>query len=802
MSDGRTTRLAALLVLLVLAPTALAATPTTTKTSADGTDGQEITDLAIDPSGQYAATVVAFDSTKSSATGGLLGQTPAGNLHKDIYICDHGTTDRSGSGTGCRGLRQSIGPLDTITPNYAQHVDATLADRQGKYVVGGPDERITLWQHTSDQAVWTASADDAQKVLNVSIAPDASRIVAAVGATNPATPSKIEVRKGSDGSQIWNLTLQNAAHASVRPTSLDYARSGNVLAIGTNDGILLVDPSGSAPTGDLGGIPQAQSVGRVVLSGDGQSVAAAASNGVFFAHVTLGPKPSVVTNAVFNRGFGEAAQDVAMSLDGSRFAAAAGNKVYFFRALDTSAIAEPIGDAYDAGARVSSLAYDDKGTFLVATAGNNVFAFGPNKNTPLWSFDATQTAFGALDGPLRKVVVSDDAQRVIVAGRTKMMAYGNVLGVTASLASPTGSASIAPTQTVAVALTVKNTGSLSDNYSFIVDAPVLWSATTIPDLRLDPEESKELRFNVTAPAGEAPGVKSVAVRVRSQVAEDLAARRNVAPKGSDPVSFTFTIPRSVVLNVSAPDDRLLLRQGGEQTVVVTLRNEGNAEGVVNLSTRQELTRGASWSIAFEGGDQVRVPASSSVNVNMLVTAPSDAGSGDRNIITIRAREGDAVDATDQVIAYVNAQFGAELRTNQTSWEFYPGQTQSIKLNVTNVGNTDDIYNLTQSITPASVASDWRVTIESEQVSVARGQTKQVLVTVKAVASDAREASLVLKAISQSSPDKTEKTLPLSLLTVPRPPTEPTKKGLLPGPELFLVLGAIALLALARRGGRR
>ena len=53
--------------------------------------------------------------------------------------------------------------------------------------------------------------------------------------------------------------------------------------------------------------------------------------------------------------------------------------------------------------------------------------------------------------------------------------------------------------------------------------------------------------------------------------------------------------------------------------------------------------GASWDVVFEGGDQVRVPASSTKTINMLVTAPSDAGSGDRNIITIRAREGDAVE---------------------------------------------------------------------------------------------------------------------------------------------------------------
>jgi uncharacterized membrane protein len=794
MSDGRLMCLAIFCILLV-SPLAAAATPASNRTAADSAGGQDITDLAVDPTGQFVAAVVAYDNTRIS---GLIGAS-----RDDVYLCDYGAAASPNSG-GCRGLRHS----PTVTPssqplNAPQRVDAAYEDgggRQGVFAVAGPSYFLSAWRSTLNVPSWTTRTVDNLTALNISFTGDAKRVVVGTAPTAISAGGYVEVRNVENaGALLWRIALSNAAGANVRPTSLDVSRTGNLLAIGTSDGLLVTDPTtGTAPTGTLGGIPQVDAVNRAILSADGRFVVAAASNGIFLGTITReNGKPVITPSTVFNRGFGAPAQEAAFALDGSRFAAASGTKIHFFQRLDTAAVAEPVGEAYDAGATVSSIAYDAKGELLVAVAGSKVFGFGPGKNTPIWSFDATQAAYGAVDAPLREVAVSDDAQRVIVAGKTKTMAYSNVLGVAATLVSTNATTTLAPTQTLSLSLTVKNTGSLTDNYSFSVVTPIGWPTATAPSARLDPDETRTVRFDVTAPAGGEPGVYGVQVRVRSALSEE----RNPQVGYIASPSFNISIPRSVVLKVEAPDDRLLLRQGGEQTVAVTLRNEGNARGVVNLSARQELTRGASWDIRFTP-EQVEVPAAGSAQISMIVSAPSDSGSGDRNVITIRAREGTSVEATDQIIAYVDAQFGAELRTNRTGWEFYPGQVQTIRLNVTNIGNTDDLYNLTSAVTPTAVESDWRVTLESEQLSVTRGQTKQITVTVKAVASDAHDATLTLRTISQSAPDRTENSLVLNLIPIPRPPTDTDRDRLLPGLAPMLVVLAIALLAVARHGGRR
>lgn len=798
MFDGRLARLAILCILMV-SPLAAAATPATNRTAADSADGQDITDLAVDPTGQFVAAVVAFDNTRVQGTP-LSSTSP----HDDVYLCDYGAALQPGSGTGCRGIRHDkvVDPA-AQAPNAPQRVDATYEDtsgRQGVFAVTGPGAFVSAWRSTLNVPSWTVETVDELPALNVSVTSDAKRVAVGTAPTSLSAPGYVEVRNlASQGELFWRILLKNAAGGDVRPTSLDISRTNSILAIGTTDGLLVTDPTTpAAPTGTLGGIPQVDAVNDVVLSADGRFVVAAASNGVFLGAITReNGKPVITPSTVFNRGFGVPAQEAAFSLDGSRFAAAAGSKIHFFHRLDTAAVAEPLGEAYEAGATVTSLDYDAKGELLVAVAGSKVFGFGPGKNTPIWSFDATQGAFGSVDAPLRHVAVSDDAQRVIVAGKTKTMAYSSVLGVNATLTSTNATTTLAPTQTMSLSLTVKNTGSLTDNYSFSIVTPIGWPTATAESVRLYPEESRTVRFDVAAPAGGEPGVYGVQVRVRSALSETRDPQAGIIASPS----FNISIPRSVVLKVEAPDDRLLLRQGGEQTVSVTLRNEGNARGVVNLSARQELTRGASWDIRFNP-EQVEVPAAGSAQVSMIITAPSDSGSGDRNVITLRAREGTTVEATDQVTAYVDAQFGAELRTNRTSWEFYPGQVQTIRLNVTNIGNTEDVYNLTSSVTPGAVESDWRVTLESPQVSVTRGQTKQISVTVKAVASDAREATLSLRALSQASPDRTENSLVLNLLTIARPPTDSDRDRLLPALAPMLVVVAIALLAVLRHGGRR
>lgn len=818
MLGGRFLRFA-ILLLLVVSPLAAAASPTPNRPNADGTSDQEITDMAADPSGQFLAAVVAVDASLTGPTGGLgLPTSGTGGSKPDVYMCDYGPATAPTSGGGClSGSYSGISPA----PGATQRVDTTVVTapnggNQGVFAVAGPGSSVSKWVQTSTAPEWTGSVRDGMLAVNVSIAPDGRRFAFATAATSPTTPGRIEVWGANSSSQnresyLWDLQLQNTEGATVRPTTLDWSRTGNVLAVGTSIGLLLMDPSGARPPSNLDGISQPGNVNSVQVSKDGSRVVAGGQNGVFLISTTrTGERITVVPNENFSRGadvLGGAVQEVAMTLDASRFAAAAGNRVHFFvRSSNPSQLAFSSGE-YDTGARISDMAYDETGQILVVVSGSKVFGFGPHKSTPIWQFDATASAFGGLDAPLKKVSVSDDGQRILVAGRTKTMAYTSKIAVAATLTSNSGTTAFQPTQLVPLTLSVRNAGSLTDRYTFVVEAPSnQWTLSAVDSIQLDPEDVGTVRFNMTVPAGASDGAYGVKVRVRSESEFNLSQRRGQATVYIAEPSFNFTIPRSVVLKVEAPDDLVNVQQGTSQTIAFIIRNEGNAEGVVNLTIDQELSSGASWAHRFEPGEQVRVRPGEPQSVNLVITAPGDVAKGGENVITIRAREGDTVEATDRITASVEAEFGTQLATNRTQWEFYPGQTHTITLNVTNIGNIAASYNLTYDFTPTANAGDWRVTFGTNRlVDLQPGTTERVIVTVKAVASTARDATLTLKTHSDKDPQRQVDELDLAFVVVEQPPDEDDDKGNpLPGPSALLVLVGVAAIALARRyrGGRR
>lgn len=793
MLDGSFWR-TALIAILLLAPVAAAAPPAKNLDAPTSLEGQDLTDFALDSTGQFGMAVVALSA---KIPGTLL--TPP-DAKRDVYPCNFGPATTPTSGQPCRGLNH--GTSVSGTPGAGQSVDATSYPSTGgvaaRYAVGGPGPTISLWSHSQDTALWTKSVGDNFVVVNVSVAPEGKRVAAGLSPSSMTGGGRIAVFDGASGNLLWDYNLTESG-VGVRPTSLDWSRSGGILAVGTSSGVFLFQGDGTRPTSAPGGITSTGLVHKVVLSEDGSTLAVAAANGVFYAHLRReGGKVLADASSVYNRQFNDgAATDVAMSLDGARFAAVSGNKIHFFARNNTAVLAEPVGDAFDAGAKVADITYDAKGSLLVAIAGDNVYGFGRSRNAPIWSFTATKPELGALDGPLRKVAVSDGAERVVVAGKTKLMVYGSVVNARGVLASPSGATTIAPATEFPLTLTVTNTGSLPDNYTLVVNSPVGWSTSGVPTLSLDPEQSGQVNFTVAAPAGQTPGSFGVEVRIRSQAQLAATGRSDVWVAGA---AYNLTVPRSVALVVEVEDEKIELRQGGDFTLPLKIRNQGNAEGVVNLSATQETTRGASWDIRFSS-PQLRIRAGESVDLSMLITAPADGASGERNIITVHAKEGTTVDAKKEIIAYVDPIFGAELRTTNTTLTFAPGDIRTVSVTIQNVGNTEDVYNLTQLLTPVGATNDWRVTLDREQVTIPRGETRTVGVTVKPAVSEPRDATLTLRTQSQSDPEKREDTLVLTLLAAAPEPTDDDDR-LLPLPAPLWIVALVAAVALLRRGGRQ
>ncbi|HET6399169.1 MAG TPA: NEW3 domain-containing protein, partial [Candidatus Thermoplasmatota archaeon] len=617
-------------VLVLLVPSVAAAPPATNLPSAFSLGGQDVSDLAMDPSGQYVAGVVMVDPTRLVP---LPGQTRT----DDIYPCHFGPPSSAFTGSGCRSPGLQHGTSRRTTQLSArQAVDYTSFFSGGlvaRYAVAGPSDTLSLWSTISDTPEWEIQVPGNQAVVNVSLSPDAGRVLAAT--VPPSGAGRILMYNGTASDGATGVLMWDYNFTDTRPSSMDYARSGAVAAVGTTVAgatvtpeVFVLKPITRKPIlgQEIHRFSAAGDVNHVLLSASGAALVVGTAQGVHYVPIdTATGKPADIRSFTQLPG---GAQRVALSLDGERFAAASGSKIHFFRFLGGTLISERVGTEFDAGAPVADLAYDATGDLLVAIAGTRVYGFGETRTTPIWSFDASEGANGGLDGPLRKVVVSDGGERIVVAGKTKLMPYRTLLSATATFVQAQR-LEVRPASNVQLSITVTNKGSLPDNYTFGTRFPPGWNGVSPSMVHLNPEESAVVNLSLDVPAGQAPGFYGVEVDVRSEAAQRLGREKTIVATPA----LNLTVPRSIVLNVTTADDRIpSLRQGGEITIPVTVRNRGNAEGVVNLSTTQVLSRGTPWPLRFDA-EQVSVPAGGERTVSLIVTAPADAASGDRNDIT-------------------------------------------------------------------------------------------------------------------------------------------------------------------------
>ena len=806
MIDGSSWRVA-LVAILVVTPGVLAGNPTPILSAPSGTDGQEITDLAVDATGQFAMAVVSVDAGDVNTLPGL----PVAQSKNDVYACDFGPVTASASAQSCVGARHAKTP--GTAARLAQSVAATSLVPPGgtgltaRYAVGGPANRVSFWSGTEQASRWETTVDGDQPVLNVSINPNGTRVAAATDApVNGGGRLFVYDATATSGSTNlkWSFDLvdPDGQKVGVRPRDMEFPPGGRYLAVGTtprtggdNGAVLFFDLQSEArPSAPAGKVSVRGAVTEIALSADGKAMVVGTTGYVYYFELPNGlPDPN--RQAWARDVGGSPATAVAITGDGSHFAAAAGGRIHFYRHIaDSSRIAESIGDVagYAAQAPVADLAYDATGRLLVAVAGDKAFGFAAGRTTPMWTFSPTQAIHGGLDAPLTKVSVSQDAQRFVVAGRTKLMPYATKVAAALEPLQQ-GPVTATPGQIVPLQFRVSNSGSLEDEFELRAQPPAGWPLPSLSTLRLalppGDEHAQTVFVNVTVPEGHQPGSFRVQLEAHASSLRNASRESRVASSHVD-----LNVPRSVSLVIRPSEERIEVRKGGEATLPVTFRNVGNAGGLVNLSVEQSFTRGSSWGARFER-EQVQIDAGSEATVNLVLDAPADGLNGDKNVLTIVAREGAYV-ATHAVTAYIEPDFGASLEHPNGTIEFTRRAMQVVTVVLRNTGNADDAYNLTYSV-GAGAVNDWTVELPSEAIEVPRGQSRNVNLRVTPNVAEPRAASLTLRAVSQGSLSGEEATLALNL--VYREPEDVDDGGsFIPGPSPVLALALVALAAFAAR----
>lgn len=820
MIDGSSWRIAVLVVLL-LAPFAAAAPPAPILTTPSPTDGQEITDFAMEPSGQYAAAVVSVD-TASVGSGLPLGTNPT-PTKADVYSCDFAPATSPGSAQNCLSGRQTYEP--TNAQRAIQSIAATSFPLSGgltaRFAVGGPHNVVSFWSSTQPSSPRLSAravgpgGDEA--VTDVAITPNGTRVIAATEPALSATggQGKIIVYEATTSLQEkWNFTVTdgNGQTGGTRVRAMDHARTGRYLVVGTtpasgasSGAILFFDASVNARPSPIPGRDSIEgSVTDLELSDNGNALIVGATSGIYYYELPAG-LPDANRLPWGRNPSGSGASAVAISRDGERFAAAFGDTVHFYRHINDSRVAEEIGQGYSTGSPVTDLSYDGKGRLLVAISGTRVFGFAPNVTEPIWSFDATQAQFGGLDGPLKKVEVSEGAERVVVAGKTRVMPYATRVAATLVSTSDT-TMTATPGSTTRLALRATNTGSLEDELYFVVSRPHTgpqpWGGLNPEPVALLPDSSNTqgwslVNLTIDVPPGHQPGTFPVTIDVRSRALQNASRDTPLATLRID-----FVIPRSVQLAVDVEAETLSIVKGTQRLLPVTIKNVGNADGVVNLSIDQDTSRGSPWSARLDES-QISLAAGSERTLELEINAPADAADGERNALTIVAREG-AYQVTRTLTVFVDPEWGVTLEASNATLEFTARAPQVITLSVHNTGNTADKYNLTHAFEPPVAANDWKVTIAQAATDVPAGQRRNVGVTIEPLSAVPRAATLTLRAVSQSLLADAEDTEGVNLLFT-EPVEEENDESFLPAPSpvlIVLVALAVALLAGRARGGRQ
>lgn len=736
-----------------------------------------VTGLAADARANFVAAVVDVDLTP-----GTILSAPA----NDVFAFDMGGRGLIWDARHADKFRTGKLPTAQVVAFASGEQDLTL----GRFATGGPGNVVSRWNTNGEKADWEKETEIQGTVAAVGITPNGDRVVVLVNPTTGA--GRLFDYQGATGKYQWELNLTDAAGEGARGTVIGMGRGqSKTMVVGTEAGIYVLDPTSNARPESPFRYGTNGAVTAVDVSGDGKYFIVGTSNGCFFyfGPATRGPadpKP-------YNRCVSGTVTSVAMTLDGKRFAVGTSSgAVHFFQRLaDQSDLATEFADPvlpgrdtkYALGKPILSLDYDSVGTTLVAVTEAEVAGFHSSRVTPIWRVTGADLK---LDAPLKGARVGDNGERIAIAGKTKMTAIKVVYS--GSVEIPGGLVrSALPGDVVRYQVNLKNTGSALDTYMVKIVPPAGWTVDAVKPATLLPDESLTVSVNLTSPTGSPPGYALTRFSVESQGLKDQA---------KDPVIYSkelnVTLSRIVNVRLESGERGLTLNQGQESSFPFTIKNDGNSEVVVNLSTLQSAS--PSWSARFDQ-EQVRIGAGGSATGTLLVTAPQNGADGDSNLVTVRARVGTTYETVLKFTARVNPVYNLGIEANATEVTPRATRTSFIKLTITNTGNTLDTVNLTTTILPLSSASKWKVTLDRTSVDVPKGESRTVTLGIRPLAADAEEVSVTVTASSQGNPGESSSVSILSEVDTSPPP----KRNPLPAPGLLAVaLGALAVALLARR----
>ena len=221
---------------------------------------------------------------------------------------------------------------------------------------------------------------------------------------------------------------------------------------------------------------------------------------------------------------------------------------------------------------------------------------------------------------------------------------------------------------------------------------------------LAPEETEQITVEVEVPEGQQ--ANDYCWEVTGTVAGS-----NPAQNATDTVEMELEVPVLKECSMSLSKTTLNLQPEDVGTLTATLSNEGNSDWTVSMSVTGDPGTGNNKWVSFDGPSSGLLPYNSGSGTKSfdIEVQPDDSRSaGSETQITVQAKDGGTLKCVKQFTVVLGQSYGASLSLQSPNLgPIEPGENQSSRVTITNLGNGDDTLRVTVSSPP----SGWSISLE-------------------------------------------------------------------------------------------
>jgi len=288
-------------------------------------------------------------------------------------------------------------------------------------------------------------------------------------------------------------------------------------------------------------------------------------------------------------------------------------------------------------------------------------------------------------------------------------------------------------------VTVKNTGTIKDNYSLKVSDNENWNPKLSDNLltNIGPGENGVVTLTVTVPEDAENGSKD-------KVTVTATSKENVQVSAENSCTATAIVVRSVEVSISpenksGPPENTL-------TYEVTVKNKGNIADNYTLAASDDK----GWILVLLKSS-LEVPPGENRTTTLRVTIPRNAAHSTRDNVTVTAtsQSDNKVKDNASCIAHAIVIRRVEVSISPAHKTDEPGEQLSYTVTVTNRGNVADTYDLTTS---DSAVTSWNPTVSPTFLAIAAGGsgTATLSVTIPSGAGHGERDNLRIVATSREN----------------------------------------------------